>query len=110
LNNNVVCIESLSGDESILFFINDDDDAEDDRYFVARFCGNGKCIYSPLGKVILIIYNDVSNGFGEDVFGSSTIFDGNDENDVDIWWQLAERPQGLNKWRRSFWVKYGRIQ
>jgi hypothetical protein len=34
------------------------DDAEDDRYFGACFCGNGKCIYSPFGKVILIIYDD----------------------------------------------------
>ena len=35
-------------------FINDDD-AECDRYFDACFCGNGTCMYSPFGKVILII-------------------------------------------------------
>ncbi len=57
LENNVDFIESLYDDGLIRFFINDAD-LDDDRYFGACFCGNGKCIYSPFGKVILIIYDD----------------------------------------------------
>jgi len=78
-------IESLQYDGSILFFINDDDDVEDERFFCACFCGNGTCIYSPFGKVTPIIYDDeefvticdddVSNSFGES-------FLGNGEDDV----------------------------
>jgi hypothetical protein len=105
LENNVDFIESVYDDRSIRFFINDAD-VDEDRYFGACFCGNGKYIYSPFGSVRLIIYDDesvttcdddVSNSFGESVLGIAIIFEGNDGHVVEISWQLEERPQGLKK-------------
>ena len=100
----MVFIESIGGgDGSIVFFVIDVD-AEYDRCFDACFCGNGKCIYSPFGKVILIICDDdesviicdedVSISFGEYFVGNPALFD---DNFGQISWQLNERPQGLNR-------------
>ncbi len=79
-------IESIGGDGSILFFVIDED-VEYDWRFDAWFCGNGKCIYSPFGKVTLIICDDdesviicdedVSISFGEYFVGNRTMFDNN---------------------------------
>ncbi len=79
-DNNLCVMGSFSNDVSIRFFTNDDD-----RYFDARFCGNGKCTDSPLGNVTLIIYgNNGSNSFGEVSFGNLLFVDGNSEGIVEI--------------------------
>ncbi len=83
---NVVFIESLYEDGSILFFIKGDD-AGGERYFLACFCGNGKCIYSPFGNVILIIYDDEESVTIYDDDASSSFgeyFVGIDEHVVEI--------------------------
>jgi hypothetical protein len=69
----------------MLFFINDGDD-EDDRYFRARFCGNGKCIYSPFGNVTLIICDadDLFNSFEDNFLGNTIISGDTKGNVVDI--------------------------
>ena len=116
LDNNVVFNAVSYDDGSILSFINDDAwwYTDVDRYFGARFCGNGNCIYSPFDKVVPVIYDeesviicddDVSHSLDKFCLGNRTASDDTDETIVGIWRQLIERPQGLNKWRRSFWVK-----